>query len=79
MTKFYFAAVETEEGLRAELKIATPFSLAADVFDPSESFAQYEAKLDAALGELERTREEARAWFTKHERQRAEAGRSPPA
>lgn len=79
MTKFYFAAVETEEGLRAELKIATPFSLAADVFDPSDSFAQYEAKLDAALGELERTREEARAWFAKHERERAEAGRSPPA
>jgi hypothetical protein len=68
MTKFYFAAVETEEGPRAELKIATPYSLAADVFDPSISFEQYEAKLDAALGELERTREEARAWFAKHTR-----------
>jgi len=66
MAKFYFAAVETEEGLRAELKIATPYSLAADVFDPSESFADYEAKLDAALRELERTRDEARAWFSKH-------------
>lgn len=68
MTKFYFAAVETEEGPRAELKIATPYSLAADVFAPSASFEQYEGKLDAALGELERTREEARAWFAKHER-----------
>ncbi|MBY6240776.1 hypothetical protein [Methylosinus sp. Sm6] len=66
MTKFYFAAVETEEGPRAELKIATPYSLAADVFDPSGSFEEYEAKLDSALGELERTREEARAWFAKH-------------
>jgi hypothetical protein len=66
MTKFYFAAVETEEGLRAELKIATPFSLAADVFDPSASFADYEAKLDGALRDLERTRDEARAWFSKH-------------
>jgi len=66
MAKFYFAAVETEEGLRAELKIATPYSLAADVFDPSENFADYEAKLDGALRELERTRDEARAWFAKH-------------
>ncbi|WP_159727966.1 hypothetical protein [Methylosinus sp. Ce-a6] len=66
MAKFYFAAVETEDGLRAELKIATPYSLAADVFDPSESFADYEAKLDGALRELERTRDEARAWFSKH-------------
>lgn len=73
MTRFYFAAVETEDGPRAELKIATPFSLAADVFDPSETFDQYAAKLDAALGELERTREEARAWFAKHER-KAQAG-----
>ena len=69
MAKFYFAAVETEEGPRAELKIATPYSLAADVFDPSETFEQYEAKLDAALGELERTREDARAWFAKHARE----------
>jgi hypothetical protein len=66
MTKFYFAAVETEEGPRAELKIATPYSIAADVFDPSATFEQYEARLDAALGELERTREEARAWFARH-------------
>ncbi|CAN2535167.1 hypothetical+protein [Methylocapsa aurea] len=73
MTKFYFAAVETDEGLRAELKIATPFSLAADVFDPSASFADYEAKLDGALRDLERTRDEARAWFAKHANGRAAA------
>lgn len=74
MAKFYFAAVETEEGPRAELKIATPYSLAADVFEPSANFADYEAKLESALGELERTREEARAWFAKHEQGRAAAG-----
>lgn len=67
MAKFYFAAVETEEGLRAELKIATPYSLAADVFDPSPSFEEYEAKLDAALRELEQTRAEAKRWFAQHE------------
>lgn len=67
MSKFYFAAVETEEGLRAELKIATPYSLAADVFDPSSTFADYEAKLEGALRELEHTREEARRWFAQHE------------
>ncbi len=67
MTKFYFAAVETEEGLRAELKIATPFSMAADVFDHSSTFAEYQAKLDEALRELEQTREEARRWFAQHE------------
>jgi hypothetical protein len=66
MAKFYFAAVETEEGLRAELKIATPYSLAADVFDPSSTFEEYEARLDAAMRELERTRDEARRWFTQH-------------
>lgn len=73
MTKFYFAAVETEEGLRAELKIATPYSLAADVFDHSSTFAEYEAKLDNALRELEHTREEARRWFARHEQGTATA------
>lgn len=67
MAKFYFAAVETEEGLRAELKIATPYSLAADVFDPSATISEYEAKLDAAMRELEHTREEARRWFAQHQ------------
>lgn len=67
MTKFYFAAVETEEGRRAELKIATPYSLAADVFDPCSSFAEFEAKLDVIHAELERAREEARRWFERHQ------------
>lgn len=67
MTRFYFAAVETEAGCRAELKIATPHCMAADVFDPCSTFAEFEARLDAVGQEIERAREDARCWFERHQ------------
>lgn len=66
MATLFFAAAETEDGPRAELKITTPNCMAADVFDPCSSCVEFEAHLDSVQRDLQRVREEARRWFARH-------------